>query len=103
MAKEIIDAVKEAELSGRYNVDNAKDEAENMVKVEAEELRKLYERKVGEAGQEADEKLRAAESEAERMLREAEAKAVEEQKELWRGSAEKKERAFEAIRKQLFS
>ena len=43
------------------------------------------------------------ESEAERMLHEAEAKAMEEQKELWRGSAEKKERAFEAIRKQLFS
>ena len=102
MAKEIIDAVKEAELGGRYNVDNAKNEAENMVRAEEERLRTRHDRRVGEARAEAEARLARAREEASHMLSDAEEEAGRLRNQLWEGNSEKKHRAFEELCRLLF-
>ena len=84
MAKEIIDAVKEAELNGRYNVENAKDEA------------------AGRVSEAAQAKLEDARTMARDMLERAEDEAVKERDSLRRSCVERRTRASESVISFLF-
>lgn len=102
MAKEIIDAVKEAELNGRYKVENAKDEAKNRVMSVASELASSEERKIELARKEADELISGAEAEVRGMIEKAEAEALKEREELWKKSSGRMDKAQAAVIKYLF-
>ncbi len=102
MAKEIIDAVKEAELNGRYKVENAKDEAKNRVMSAALELASSEKRKIELARKEAAELISGAEAEVRGMIEDAEAKALKEREELWRKSSGRMDKAQAEVMKYLF-
>ncbi len=102
MAKEIIDAVKEAELNGRYNVENAKDEAAGRVSEAAQEFSVSSEVRILEAKKAAQAKLENARTMARDMLERAEDEAVKERDSLRRSCVERRARASESVISFLF-
>ena len=102
MAKEIIDAIKEAELNGRYNVENAKDEAESRVTAARSEFEADVERRVFHAEKAAQQLLDEARSEAMSMLEAAEQEAAGERDRLFSLGAERKDQTIDSIIAYLF-
>ena len=102
MAKEIIDAIKEAELGGRYSVENAKDEAESRVNAARAEFDADYERRVRQAEASAASLLDKARSEVQKMLEDAETEAAMERDKLFYVGQERKDRAIDSIIAHLF-
>lgn len=102
MAKEIIDAVKEAELNGRYSVENAKDEAAGRVSEAAQEFSASSEARILEAKKAAQIKLEDTRTRARDMLERAEEEAMKEKDNLRRSCAERRARASESVISFLF-
>lgn len=100
MAKEIIDAVKAAELKAAEDIKQAKADADAMIKAAREAAKKEHDELLDRAGKDAFARKKEAELLTDKILSEAEEEAVKAASEL---KASVKDKEDEAVRSVISS